>query len=114
MEKTVDLKIIQFLCSQHRIRWTAHMISRLIQRGLSQFDVENAIMTGKIIEQYPDDYPVPSCLILGKTNKGKYVHVCCSSDGNYVWMITAYIPDSKSWNETFDRRKYKSGENNGK
>lgn len=108
--KIIDLKQIQVLCSQHKIRWTAHIVSRLIQRGISQSDVENAIKNGRIIEQYPDDYPVPSCLVLGTSINGKMLHVCCSSDGNYVWMITAYFPDSESWNETFDKRKTSDGE----
>ena len=41
---------------------------------LDNDDVMNAINNGEIIEQYPDDYPFPSCLILGITINDEYVH----------------------------------------
>ncbi|MDO5773818.1 MAG: DUF4258 domain-containing protein [Spirochaetales bacterium] len=107
--KNINLKKIQELCKEHKIRWTRHILTRLIQRGISQTDVENAIMNGRIIEQYADDYPVPSCLILGKTEANRSLHICCSSNEEYIWMITAYYPSSESWNENFDTRKKTGG-----
>ena len=51
-----------------------HAQERLRQRGIKQKDIKNCVMTGEIIEQYPDDFPFPSCLIFGYTvhnGKGK-------------------------------------------
>ena len=33
------------------------------ERDISRADVKNGIATGEIIEDYPDDFPNPSCLI---------------------------------------------------
>ena len=55
--KVIDLEYIQHLCKQEKIRWTNHILTRLLQRGIKQADIKNAILTGKIIEYYPDDYP---------------------------------------------------------
>ncbi len=107
--KNINLKKIQELCKEHKIRWTRHILTRLIQRGISQTDIENAIMNGRIIEQYADDYPVPSCLILEKTEANRSLHICCSSNEEYIWMITAYYPSSENWNENFDTRKKTGG-----
>ena len=38
---------------------------RLNERNITVDDVINAINNGEIIEQYPEDFPFPSCLILG-------------------------------------------------
>jgi hypothetical protein len=38
---------------------------RLRERGIKRADVINCIQSGEIIEQYLDDMPFPSCLILG-------------------------------------------------
>ena len=35
------------------------------ERDISRNDVKNGIATGEIIEEYPEDYPNPSCLIFG-------------------------------------------------
>ena len=100
----LDIAILQNLCKEHKIRWTAHILMRLIKRQISQSDVENAILTGRIIEQYPDDYPLPSCLILGITISKKNLHVVCGTGGNEIWMITAYYPNEGQWNSSFDSR----------
>ena len=45
------------------------------QRGIKIKDIRHAIMTGEIIEQYPDDYPFPSCLIFGYSVDNRIIHV---------------------------------------
>lgn len=49
-------------------------------------------MQREIIEQYPEDFPFPSCLILGKNEQGKILHVCMSDEGSASRIITAYYP----------------------
>lgn len=100
----LDLGVLQDLCRSHRIRWTGHILSRLVKRRIHQSDVKNAILTGRMIEQYPDDYPFPSCLVLGLSCDKIKLHVVCGTDNNELWMITAYFPDETQWNSTFDKR----------
>jgi hypothetical protein len=69
--------------------------------------VENALMNGEIIEQYPTDYPFPSCLVLGYTKAGKPLHVVCGSSGVELWLITAYFPSPSEWTEDFKQRRKK-------
>ncbi len=104
MSKELQLSEIQLCIKKHQIIWTNHVLIRLIQRNILQSDVEYAIMNGKIIEQYPDDYPNSSCLILGFTTKEKILHVVCGINEGNVWIITAYEPDSSKWNEDFSKR----------
>lgn len=73
----MEIADLQKLCEDGAIRWTLHALERLLKRGISQDDVTQAISSGEIIEQYPDDYPYPSCLLLGTTNAGEALHVVC-------------------------------------
>lgn len=100
-----DINYLRHLCSHHKINWTEHIIVRLLQRGIMQEDVENAISTGEIIEQYPDDYPNPSCLILGLTVANEKIHVVCGVCNDILWMITAYFPDFSIWEKDLKTRK---------
>ena len=103
--KVIDLEYIQYLCKQGKIRWTNHILIRILQRGIKQVDIENAILTGKIIEHYPDDYPHPSCLILSLALDTKEIHVVCGIANDELYMITAYRPDSNKWDKNFSERK---------
>ncbi len=101
----IDIDNLRELCNNGSIRWTMHVMKRLILRNISQEEVVQAIKAGEIIEQYPDDYPYPSCLILGITIAGKYLHVVCGHGDNEIWMITAYYPDPAEWENDFKVRK---------
>ena len=61
----MNLEIYQKLCSESKILWTQHCLQRMQERDISRADVKNGIATGEIIEDYPEDYPNPSCLIFG-------------------------------------------------
>ena len=102
----MDIADLQKLCDDGKIRWTVHVLKRLLQRGISQTDAVQAIQSGEIIEDYPGDYPYPSCLLLGSDAAGDALHVCCGRGTDELWMITAYHPDPKEWeNDLKTRRK---------
>lgn len=105
MELTIDS--LKEICSLENIEITLHAAKRLEQRGILIDDVINCIQSGKIIEQYPDDYPFPSCLILGLSIKNQYLHVVIGSNLEKLWIITAYYPDSEKWESDFETRKEK-------
>ena len=62
-------------------------------------------MSGEIIEQYPEDFPFPSCLIYGYTEDNKILHVVMSDEGTRSRIITAYFPDKEKWTANFKTRK---------
>lgn len=101
----MKIKEIQDLCQKNKLRWTNHIFIRLVQRNISMADVKHAIMTGEIIESYPDDFPYPSCLIVGINVDNMYIHVVCGSNSEELWLITAYYPDPEKWTEDFKSRK---------
>lgn len=105
----MDLILVKHLCEENKIRWTEHIFKRLVERGISMKDVKNAILTGEIIEDYPNDYPFPSCLVLGASQNGTAIHVVCAPDdtGSELWLITAYFPSTDKWVSGFKARKVK-------
>ena len=87
------------------LRWTSHILERLFQRKIRIDDVKAVLAKGEIIEQYPTDYPFPSCLVLGHTMSGHPLHVVCGSNGVELWLITAYFPSLAEWTEDFRQRR---------
>ena len=99
--------MIKRLCSSKKLRWTNHIFIRLAQRGISMDDVRSAILNGELVEDYPDDYPFPSCLIMGRRSSTGIIHVVCAPNdsGTELWLITAYIPSKEKWMDDFKTRK---------
>ena len=106
MEK-LNINIIKQLIKNQKIRWTNYVMIRLLQRNITQNDVENALLNGEIIEEYEDSYPYPSCLVYGINLNNKVLHIVCGSNGEELWIITAYYPDNIEWEGDFKTRKEK-------
>jgi len=83
---------------------TQHSRRRFSERSISIDDICNAIDNGEIIEDYPEDYPFPSCLILGKSGR-RVIHLVASIDDGLIYLITAYVPDPMKWESDWKTRK---------
>ena len=91
-------------CAAGNIKWTAHALERMEEREIGRTDIIACIKNGKIIEQYPEAYPYPACLILGTANNTP-VHIVVGHGSGFIWVITAYIPDETEWKDGFSTRK---------
>jgi len=101
----LDINNLRKICIPENIEITMHAARRLEQRGISINDIIHCIIHGEIIEQYPTDYPYPSCLILGISVNDKLIHTVIGSNQSQLWIITAYYPDINKWSEDFRVRK---------
>ena len=96
---------IQDFCRQAKIKWYQHALERMQGRDISRADVKNCIMCGEIIEDYPDDFPHPSCLIFGYTVNKKIIHVVVSMDEKNIGIITVYYPNTEKFENDLKTRK---------
>lgn len=74
---------------------------------ISIADVRNVVEGGELIEAYPEDVRGHSCLILGYGMDRTPIHVVCSPKGDYIAIITAYLPKPEEWDVDFKNRKRK-------
>jgi len=84
---------------------TQHAELRRRQRGISIPDIRQAIITGEIIEDYPNDYPYPSSLVLGYGISNEPLHLVCGIGNNTLFVITAYKPSGEKWETDWKTRK---------
>ena len=92
MEKDLlNIEVIKEYIAKRKIDWTKHCLNRLNQRNILISDVKTAVNNGKIIEYYYDDYPYPSCLILGYKTNNEMLHVVCGINEDTVHMILHII-----------------------
>jgi len=73
-----------------------HAVKRMIKRTIFRHEIEEALLCGEIIENYPDDKYAPSCLMYGMTRTGRNLHVQVTLPPEVI-IITAYEPDLEEW-----------------
>jgi len=102
----INIETMRELCCDNKVKWTLHALKRVRDRKILFESVINTILSGKIIEQYEDDKPLPSCLIFN----GDYdapLHIVACTDNTTVTIITAYVPTLDEWDNDYATRKEK-------
>lgn len=104
-KELLNIQTIRIHLMKRNVVWTKHCLNKMNRRDILISDIKTAINNGKIIEYYYEDYPYPSCLILGKDNKNNTIHIVCGLSDNFIYMITAYYPDNEEWEEDMKTRR---------
>lgn len=90
-----------------RILTLPHAVRQMSRpdRMISIAEVHCVIKTGELVEDYPEDVRGHSCLILGRGENDRPIHVVCSPKLEYLAIITAYLPSEEEWKDNFKKRK---------
>ena len=83
---------------------TQHSRKRFAERGICIEDIIYTLISGEIIEEYPDDKPFPSCLIMGHSGE-RVLHIAASINEDRIYITTAYSPSPEKWEEDSKTRK---------
>ncbi len=92
--------------ANQRLLLLPHTIRQMSRpdRMITTTDVETVVITGEVIEDYPEDARGHSCLMLGFGKSGRAIHVVCSPKDEYLAIITTYLPDPTQWTLDFKER----------
>lgn len=86
----------------------SHAVTHALKEGFERQHLVEAVLNGKIIEEYPDEQRVLICGQVTLTESIQiYLHVVCEyADPVYTEFVTAYLPDESEWqNPPFRRRR---------
>ena len=73
---------------------------------VNEADVKRAIQTGEVIENYPEDTPYPSKLMLGWCeSRPLHIVVAENKADQEIIIVTVYEPSLDFWEADFKRRK---------
>ena len=87
-----------------RFTFSVHAVQKMALRGISADEVIEVVNQGDVIEDYPQDIPFPSRLLLGVA-QGRPLHVVAAAtpEGDTV-IITVYGPDPLRWDPNLRKR----------
>jgi len=99
------LESIKGFASSDSFRITLHGQYEMAEENIKLDEVQEAIATGEIIENYPEHQRGPCCLLNGITKSGRSLHIICTTTQPILIIITVYIPKPPKWITPTKRRR---------
>jgi hypothetical protein len=98
----LEIELIFSCFKKDHVLYSKHAVFEMENEQFGRIidlEVEEAVFSGEIIEEYPDDKPYPSILIFGKTKKNRPIHLVCAynKEEENVVLIAVYHPDPVRW-----------------
>jgi hypothetical protein len=106
MGESLDIDQLRAAACQGRLEWQRHALERMVERGITRAEVQEGLLGGERIEDYPGDRPLPSGLFLSWV-RGRPLHVVAAFDmaNRTVAIITAYEPTLEYFESGFRTRR---------
>lgn len=105
MSETLTLEWIREQVRQGHFLYTFHADEERRNEGLSPDDVRTALLTGQVVEEYPEDPRGPSCLVYGNTG-GRDIHLVCGRNRlGWLVLIAVYLPGPPKWRTPTERNR---------
>lgn len=92
--------------NEDQLIFRVHALRRMVERQIGKGDIRHVLNTGETVENYAEDWPYPSRLILGWCHE-RPLHVVAAfnKENNTTIIVTAYEPDPLQWEANFKTRK---------
>jgi hypothetical protein len=87
-----------------QLRITAHAQQEMVEEDIVLDEVLQSIIAARIVEYYPEHQRGPCCLLFGKTEEGRPLHIVCTTAQPVLIIITVYEPKPPKWVTPTQRR----------
>lgn len=88
------------------VLYSDHAVAQMFKRDIEITDIRHIIEHGEAIDEYPNDRPYPSFLLLGFV-QARPIHLVIARDleKEKCIIITTYEPDHLIWEAGFRAKK---------
>ncbi len=99
----IELKWIQACVNKGEYYFSKHGDQERQNDNLTVAEVEEALLAGRILERYEETGRGESCLVAGFTEKAKPIHIVCGTRGEWLAVITVYVPRPPKFKTPYER-----------
>lgn len=93
-------RILERTRSQARrgeIRITAHAHQEMVDENITTSELLQTLETAGVLEHYPEHRRGACCLLGGRSEAGRPLHVVCTTTREVLIVITVYEPRPPKW-----------------
>jgi hypothetical protein len=101
----VDIEDIKRKVGEGKYAVSFTHTEKLRLRRIKTGDIEQAVKSDNIIENYPNDPRGPSCLVLGRIGDRALHILFARLEAEEILVVTAYEPDPEEWENDWQTRK---------
>jgi hypothetical protein len=109
----VNLEALREAVERGLVHVTDHADEEANNDSLSLEEIYESLGSGRVIEDYPEDRPYPSCLVMGYCHQRKQerdaepVHSvwAYNESSGFCVLVTVYRPDSARWSDDYEKRR---------
>jgi len=105
VELVTILSRIQAQAILEHVRVTQHAQQEMVEEDVTLDEVLQVGTTGKILEHYPEHKRGACGLLLGRTRRGRVLHIVCTTAQPILIIITVYEPKLPKWTTPTQRRR---------
>jgi len=98
----MDIEEIKLKVRRNQYVYSHHAILEQRSESLTFAQIEEALLGGRILEQYPDTGRGESCLVVGLAEETPG-HIVCGWHGEKVVLITVYVPRPPKFTDPWTR-----------
>jgi hypothetical protein len=99
----MDMNWIKKCVKDSDYYFTRHGDRERMNDDLTISDIEESLICGRILEDYPDDLRGNSCLVVGFSYTGIPIHIICGERNDKLVIITVYIPKPPKFKTPYER-----------
>ena len=97
MDPEPILRLFKRAVQECQIMLSLHAAEEALADTLTRPEIETVMLNAQLLEDHPDWWLGPSCLICGETLAGRDLHIVASYSGLPVTIITVYEPRPPKW-----------------
>ena len=97
MDAASILALFKRAVREGQLKISLHAAEEALAECITRPEIEEAMLNAQLLEDYPDWWLGPSCLIYGRTERGRDLHIVASYSGLPVTIITVYEPRPPKW-----------------
>ena len=99
------IEAIRRLARTQQFRLTRHAAEEIVEENITVDEVIQSIVSGNILENYPNHKRGSCCLVSGTTSNGRPIHTVCTTGRPILLIITVYEPMLPKWLTPTERRE---------
>lgn len=100
----MDIDFIRKKVEKQEYDLSSHAHRERQEEQITLAEIEQALLSGDIIEKYPSDPRGESCLVAAKV-ESKPLHMVCGKRDNRLLIVTVYRPKPPTWKSYKKRNK---------